>query len=112
MTHPGSASEDYSHKIARGASLSVRGQWVRALKSSANLGGGAHSEKRTQTDCQAPYKPPQLYAPVPARYEAHSSDCSVELFPRSLNTPGKRGQLLISPMIARNLWDQPERQSR
>jgi hypothetical protein len=45
--------------------------------SPANLRAGARGEKGAQTDCQVLYKPPQRYGPVPARYEAHSSDSSV-----------------------------------
>ena len=52
----------------------MSGQWVRTLKRPANLRGRAHSEKGARIDYQAPYRSAYLYAPVPAHYEAHSSD--------------------------------------
>ena len=44
-----------------------------AWRRPANLGGGAHSKEETQAYSQAPYKSLQLYAPVPARFDAHFS---------------------------------------
>jgi len=49
------------------------------LKRPAILRGGAHNENGAQIYYQAPYKPAQLYVPVPAHYKARSSDCAILL---------------------------------
>src|SRR5262245_17560809 len=73
-------SPHYSRQNNRGVSLSDRGQWASTLRRPANLSGEAYLTQETRASSKEEAKSACLHAPVPARYETHSSVYTLSCF--------------------------------